>query len=113
MTGPACDFCNDIGASCRYPTRDFGLVVVAGPVVETAVDLGGGWWACDHCAPYIDDGRYEELARYTYDKWVAEQPAPPAASTARFVRVKHREMFCAFERNRTGTATRYVRKAAS
>lgn len=112
MTGPVCDFCNEQTSTWRYPTRDFGVFVVGGRKVSNPIDLSGGWWACDHCQPYIEDGRYDELARYTHGKWLAEQVVPPNRKTGRFVRATHREMYRAFERNRCGEPTRYVRRRA-
>ncbi len=113
MTGPACDFCNDLSSTWRYPTRDFGLVVVGGRKVSRPVDLSGGWWVCDHCQPYIEAKRYDELAQYTFGKWLAEQAVPPSRKAARFVRATHRDMYRAFERNRSGEPTRYVRRTAA
>lgn len=113
MTGPACDFCNDPCSVWRYPTRDFGLVVVGARTVSRPVDLSGGWWCCDHCQPYVEEARYDELARYVYAKWAGEQAVPPSRAVARRVRASHRDMYRAFERNRTGPPTRYVRRSAA
>ena len=113
MTGPACDFCNDLCSTWRYPTRDFGTVVMGASRALMRVDLSGGWWACDRCQPYVEDRRYDELASYNYAKWLAERLVPPSRQVARSIRAANRETYRAFERNRSGEPTRYVRRQAA
>ena len=112
MTGPVCDFCNEPTSTWRYPTRDFVLVLDGRPKPSRAVDLSGGWWCCDRCHPYVEAKQYDELSRHTYAKWAAEQVVPPGRDVARAVRATHGDMYGAFDRNRCGEPTRYVRRAA-